>query len=80
MAIEADLTTGGDFSVLDIGKVKAALVEIVEAEGQFGPQWCWKFRTIEAKQDPDGGTVEPGLSLWGFTSRKYSDWPSRAYE
>ena len=81
MGINIDKTTGGDFPVLDLGMYEARLVAIDEQEaGLFGPQLVWKFETIQPGTDPDGETVEAGLSVWAWTSQTYSDYPSNAYK
>jgi hypothetical protein len=90
MGIKIEKTTGGDFPAIDLGWVEARIVELeARPEGQYGPQVLWKLETLEErpgvawdaenKEVADAEPVEPGLSLWGWTSQKYSDFPSKLY-
>ena len=71
--------TSSEFPVLDIGAYEMVIVGIEAAEGMFGPQLLWKFRTTEPEEDINGEDTERGLSIWGYTSQTFSS-SSKAFK
>lgn len=81
MGIKIEKSEGGEFPVLDLGWYECRIVDIeLRTGGEFGDQLLWKLQTIEPYEDVDGEPVEPGLSLWAWSSIKYSAFPSKAYK
>lgn len=78
MAIVAEKTEGGEYSVLPLGKYNMVLANMEESVGQFGPQWKWVFKTVQEEEDTDGNQAPVGTSIWGYTSQVYSE-KSKAY-
>jgi hypothetical protein len=80
MGIKIDKSEGGEFPVLDLGWYECRIVDIeLRTGGEFGDQLLWKLQTIDEVEDVNGDPCEPGLSLWGWSSVKYSAFPSKAY-